>query len=153
MSVHTPFEEASGTVGVSIALPIPTRPLLVARGGAKKVYGDFPFFEAATIGGEGSTRYMDTQRYAGDASLYASSELRIPITRFQFVVPLRVGILGIAEPGRVYDHGSSPGGWHPRTGEGFWAGMRGTSSVVTLAWTTEPGHGGPQIRLGLNDAR
>lgn len=153
MSVRTPFEEASGTLGLSIALPIPTHPLLVARGGAKKVYGAFPFFEAATIGGEGSTRYMDTQRYAGDASLYASSELRIPVTRFQFVVPLRVGILGLAEAGRVYDHGSSPGGWHPRTGEGIWVGMRGVSSVVTFAWTTEPGHGGPALRLGLNDVR
>jgi hypothetical protein len=153
MSVRTPFEEASSTLGVSIALPIPLRPLLVARAGGMKVYGNFPFFEAATLGGEGSTRYMDPQRYAGDASLYASSELRIPITRFQFVVPLRVGILGLAEAGRVYDHGNSTGGWHPRTGEGIWVGMRGVSSVATLAWTTEPGHGGPVLRLGLNDAR
>ena len=153
LSVRTPFEAATATIGVSFALPLPTRPLLVVRAGGKKVYGDFPFFEAATIGGEGSNRYMDAQRYVGDASLYASSELRIPVARLQLVLPLRVGILGLAEAGRVYDRGSSPGSWHPRTGEGIWVGMPGVSSVLTLVRTTEPGHAGLQLGLGLSDIR
>ena len=83
----------------------------------------FRSIEAATIGGEGTTRYMDTQRYAGDASLYATSELRIPLAQFKLVVPLRAGIIGLAEAGRVYVDGSSPGGWHSRTGEGMWFGQ------------------------------
>lgn len=153
LDVRSPFEAATATIGATIALPMPTHPLFVARAGGKKVSGDFPFFEAASIGGEGTTRYMDTQRYAGDGSVYASSELRIPVAQFQFVAPLRVGILGLAEAGRVYDHGSSPGGWHARTGEGVWIGMHAVSSVVTLARTTEPGHGGLQLRLGLDVPR
>ena len=153
MSVRAPFEVASVGLGSSNVLGIPTHPLLVVRAGGKKVYGDFPFYEAATIGGEGTTRYMDTQRYAGDASIYATSELRIPVADFRFVLPLRVGVMGLAEAGRVYEGGSSPGGWHQRTGEGLWLGMRGVASVITLARTTEPGHTGLQLRFGLNDAR
>jgi hypothetical protein len=58
---------------------------------------------------------MDPQRYAGDAALYATSELRVPLARFNFVLPLRAGIVGVAEAARVYVGGSSPGGWHART--------------------------------------
>jgi hypothetical protein len=63
---------------------------------------------------------------------------------------LRAGILGIAEAGRVYVGGSSPGGWHTRTGEGIWLGAANASPVVTLTRTTEPGQTGLRLGLGLN---
>src|SRR6185436_1237387 len=125
------------------------QPMLVVRVGGKKLYGDFPFFEAATIGGEGTTRYMDTQRYSGDASMYGTSELRIPVARFQWVIPWQVGLIGLVEAGRVYVDGQSPGGWHARTGEGVWFGRRDAPTVVTVTRTTEPGYGGLLVRLGL----
>ncbi|HYV95925.1 MAG TPA: hypothetical protein VE967_00570 [Gemmatimonadaceae bacterium] len=150
MDVRRAFEIAALTAGASITLPIPTHPFLVARAGGKKLFGDFPFFEAATIGGEGTTRYMDTERFAGDGSLYASTELRIPVAHFSLVTPLRVGIIGIAEAGRVFVDGSSPTGWHTRSGEGVWIGRGDASSVVTFTRTTEPGHAGIHVRLGLN---
>src|SRR5207247_953796 len=112
MDVRSPF--AVATVAVGTALSLPFGSILVVRTGGKKLYGEFPFYEAATIGSNGTMRSMDTQRYAGDASLYGTSELRIPVARLNLLVPLRVGIVGVAEAGRVYDHGSSPGGWHPR---------------------------------------
>jgi hypothetical protein len=133
-----------------VTIPVATHPLLVVRTGGKKLNGDFPFYEAAAIGGEGTTRYMDPQRYAGDASLYATSELRIPVARFTVLLPLRAGILGIAEAGRVYVGGSSPGGWHTRTGEGIWLGAIDASPVVTFTRTTEPGQTGLRLGLGLN---
>jgi len=149
MDVRSAFEAASVTMGTSLTLPVPAHPLLVVRAGGKKLYGNFPFFEAATIGGEGTTRYMDTQRYAGDASVFGTTELRIPLARFKLLAPLTAGVLGLAEAGRVYDGGSSPGGWHARTGEGLWFGRAGTSPVVTIARTTEPGHTGLRLGLGL----
>ncbi len=150
MDVRSPFEEVAAAVATSVTVPVPTHPLFIVRAGGKKLYGDFPFYEAAAIGGEGTTRYMDPQRYAGDASLYATSELRIPLARFTVLLPLRAGVLGVAEAGRVYVGGSSPGGWHSRTGEGIWVGRADASPVVTLTRTTEPGHTGLQLGLGLN---
>ncbi|MEP6493532.1 MAG: hypothetical protein ABJF01_12685 [bacterium] len=150
MDVRSAFETTALTISAANTLPVPTQPLLVVRTGAQKVYGDFPFYEAATIGGEGTTRYMDPERYAGDASLFATSELRIPLAHFTLLLPLRAGILGLAEAGRVYDHGSSPGGWHPRLGEGIWIGRGNDSPVVTFTYTTEPDHPGIHVRFGLN---
>ena len=70
MDVRSAFEVASASLGASITLPLPAR--AVPRSfapEARRSTATFPFYEAATIGGDGTTRYMDTQRYAGDASL------------------------------------------------------------------------------------
>jgi len=150
MDVRAPFETADLTLAASTTLPVATHPLLVARAGGRKVFGDAPFFEAATIGGEGTMRYMDTERYAGDASFYATTELRLPLARFKLLMPLRAGILGLAEAGRVYVDGNSPGGWHSRAGGGVWLGRGDASPVLTLTHTNEPGHGGVHLRFGLN---
>lgn len=150
MDVHSPFEKAAVTLATSLTVPVPTHPLLVVRTGGQKVYGDFPFYDGAAIGGDGTTRYMDPRRYVGDASLYATSELRVPLVRFNLLLPLRAGVVGIAEAGRVYVRGSSPGGWHSRTGEGIWLGRIGASPVITLTRTTEPGQTGIRFGLGLN---
>jgi hypothetical protein len=150
LDVRSAFEVAVVSVGSSITVPVPTRPLLIVRTGAKTLHGAFPFYEAAAIGGEGTTRYLDPQRYAGDASLYATSELRIPLAEFKLMIPLRAGIMGVAEAGRVYDDGNSPGGWHSTTGEGIWFARGNASPVVTLIRTTEPRHTRLQLGLGLN---
>jgi hypothetical protein len=150
LDVRSAFEAASASIGASITLPIPAQPFLVVRAGGKKVYGDFPFYEAATIGGDGSMRYMDTQYYAGDASLYGTSELRIPLVRFNALMPLRAGIMGLAEAGRVHLDGASPGGWHSRAGGGIWFGRGDASPVVTLVRTTEKRRSGFQLGFGLN---
>jgi hypothetical protein len=150
MDVHSAFEVAAVNIGTSITLPLPTQPLVLIRTGGRKLYGQFPFFEAATIGGDGTLRYMDTERYAGDASLYATSELRIPLAHFTFLIPVRAGVLGIAEAGRVYVNGGSPGGWHPITGGGLWFAYGHASPTATITRTTEPGFTGIHLGLGLN---
>lgn len=150
LDVEKPFSKLTATAGTSITIPVPLLPLFIIRTGAEKLYGDFPFHEAATIGGQGSTRYMDTQRFSGDAAMYASSELRVPLAKFHFIVPVRAGVLGLAEGGRVYYHGESPGGWYSRTGEGVWFGRGEASPVVTISRTTEPNHKGWHVRFGLN---
>jgi hypothetical protein len=150
MDVRSGFEDMAITIGTSFTVPIPTHPLVVVRAGGRKLYGDFPFYEAATLGGPGSMRYMDTQRYAGDASLYGTSEIRLPLAHFQLVIPVRMGVVGLAEAGRVYTNTASPGGWHSRTGEGIWFGRGNASPVLTFIRTTEPGHTRLRIALGLN---
>ncbi len=150
LDVRSAFSVLAFTMGSSLTLPIPSQPLLVVRAGGAKLFGDFPFFQAATIGGGGTTRYMDPQRYAGDASVYATSELRIPLARFRLMMPIRMGVLGLGEAGRVYDNGRSPGGWHTRTGAGVWFGRGNASPVLTVTRTSEPGHTGLALRFGLN---
>jgi hypothetical protein len=150
LSLRSAFEDAALTMSASSALPLPTHPLLIVRAGGKKVFGDFPFYEAAAIGGPGTMRYIDTQRYSGDASLFATSELRVPLAHFKLFAPMRVGVLGVAEAGRVYVDGNSPDGWHALAGGGIWLGRGNASPVLTLTHTSAPGQGGVHLRFGLN---
>ncbi len=146
---RSPFEVAALALGASFEIPIPTRPLFVARAGGKKLFGDFPFYEAATLGGNETTEFIDSQRYAGDGSLYATSELYIPLARFLLFIPVRAGVTGLAESGRVYDKGSSPGGWHSTAGGGIWIGRVYGSEMLSLVQTNGV-ESGLQLRLGLS---
>ena len=121
----------------------------MVRGGARKVFGDYPFNEAAFIGGMTTVRTLVLQRYAGDASLNGTAELRIPVARFPLVVPLDVGLFGFFDAGRVYLEGESPGGWHTATGAGFWVGVLDPSTAISVAWTNTSGDGAVLIRAGL----
>ena len=137
--VEDAFSQVSGSATTFLELPIPTHPILAFRGGGRKVWGDAPFYEAAFIGGRGTVRGMDAQRYAGDASIYGTGELRIPVASFRFPIPLDVGLLGFMDTGRVYVNGESPGGWHSVAGGGLWFGIidRATGFSVTLTNSDE----------------
>ena len=63
------------------------------------------------------------QRFAGDAAVYATAELRIPVATFTILLPLNTGLLATQDIGRVYVNGDSPGGWHNAFGAGFWIGF------------------------------
>jgi hypothetical protein len=148
--VKSAYTSIGMMAGTSVTIPVVLRPLLVVRGGAGKVFGEFPFFDAIFLGSGGPLRYMDPQRYAGDAGVYATSELRIPVTRFNFLMPIRMGVLGVTEGGRVYVDGESPGGWHSQYGAGIWFSRGHSLPVITLARTTEQGHKTFKFRFGLN---
>ena len=53
-----------------------SRALLALRVGGEHVAGSFPFQEAAYIGGADNVRGLDTDRFAGDASVFSNIELR-----------------------------------------------------------------------------
>ena len=137
--VERAFSTVGGFATAFVELPLPRKPVLAFRGGGRRVFGDAPFHEAAFIGGRGTVRGMDAQRYAGDASLYGTSELRIPLGRSRFILPVDIGILGFYDTGRVWMDGDSPGGWHNVVGGGFWFGILdpGTGVSVTLTNSRE----------------
>ena len=147
--VTSPFGRVSAAVGTLVRLPIPTHPVVVLRAGGVKVFGDFPFHEAAFIAGGHTVRFLDAQRYAGDASLYGTAELRIPVLAFSLVLPFDIGLVGLADAGRVYLKGRSPGGWHQSVGGGVWLGIPETGMIVTVAATTEQGRFGLRLHSGL----
>ena len=116
------YESLDGFAAAYFTLPAPKLPVLAFRAGGKKLWGPAPYFDAAFLGGSETFRTEERQRYAGDASLYGSAELRVPIAKFPFILPLDVGALGFADAGRVYLNGQSPGAWHSAAGGGLWVG-------------------------------
>lgn len=102
-----------------VPVPLPLEPVLAVRLGARRAWGDFPIHGAARIGGSGSLRGYRWQRFAGDAALYGSAELRVPLFRANlYLARGRLGVIGLADAGRVYMDGASPGDWHTGHGAG-----------------------------------
>ncbi|MEM0961535.1 MAG: BamA/TamA family outer membrane protein, partial [Bacteroidota bacterium] len=98
---------AYGRVGGEAALYVPFRLqpqlTLALRASGEHVFGGFPFFDAAVIGGPSSLRGYRRQRFAGRTAAMASAELRAKVLDLDiYVLPLQVGLLGFADAGRVW---------------------------------------------------
>ncbi len=119
------------------------------RAGGRKVWGDAPYFHLAYIGGDESLRGWVRQRFAGDASLYGSGELRIDLFNYRVVFPSTVGVLGLVDAGRVWVDGDSPGDWHSGYGGGIWIALRGTRSVLSVVYATSDEDEGVYVNVGF----
>lgn len=106
---------------------------LALRVAGEKVWGKYPFFESAFIGGEPTVRGFERQRFAGDASLYGNAELRFFLTKFNFLVPGAMGLSVMGEGGRVYLQGESSNLWHTAVGGGIWLALIKSSFTVSIS--------------------
>jgi hypothetical protein len=133
LDVATAFSSVSlvGTTYLT-AGKLPLEPTLALRVGAQRVFGTYPFFEAAHIGGRESLRGLTTRRYAGDAAVYGNSELRLKLNQ-------NWGVLGLADVGRVFLEGESSNQWRAAVGGGIWiAPLTGNHMIsATLAGSGE----------------
>ena len=137
--VTTHYEAVDGWAAAFFTLPVAKKPVLALRAGGKKLWGPFPYFDAAFVGGSETFRAEERQHWAGDASAYGTTELRIPVAKFPFILPLDVGAIGFGDAGRVYLNGQSPGGWHTAAGGGFWVGYLNPGTNLTVLFTNRKG--------------
>ncbi|MEZ4698993.1 MAG: BamA/TamA family outer membrane protein [Rhodothermales bacterium] len=99
---------------------------LASRVGAAHLFGDFPFFEANTIGGRSTVRGWRSNRFAGRTSAYANTELRAKLADFSTYIAIgHLGALGFFDVGRVWTEADPSAGrvWHPGYGGGLWLDM------------------------------
>jgi hypothetical protein len=136
--VESPFSEISALATTYIKIPILTGPTLALRGGAKKVFGDAPYYEAAFVGGRSSLRALHRQRFAGDAALHGTTELRVPLFNLNYILPWNFGAIGFMEGGRVYVDGESPGTWHSAQGYGGWIGLVNPNWSIQILRSNRP---------------
>ncbi|MGQ0649442.1 MAG: BamA/TamA family outer membrane protein [Gemmatimonadaceae bacterium] len=134
-SLTSAFHRVGATASTYLPMPGPKNTVLALRAGGEKIFGEFPYYESAFIGGSRTLRSARYHRFAGDASLFGTSELRVPVARVPLILPWDVGLLGFAETGRVFVDGRSPGGWHSAVGGGFWIGVLGPSTGVSVLFT------------------
>jgi hypothetical protein len=123
---------AFGMADASVSAYIPlSRPTLALRASAQRAFGNFPIQEAAMMGGRTTLRGYRWQRFAGDAALVGNAEIRAPITRVELLVRGDLGIIALADAGRVWMNGVSSGGWHHSFGGGLsFASLSKAVSVV-----------------------
>jgi hypothetical protein len=134
LDVVDAFGEMHADVATSVSAPgAPLQPALALHVGAKRVWGRFPFQEAAYIGDASTVRLGRQNRYAGEAALFAQSELRLFLTRFYFLAPADFGVLGLADLGRVFLDGEESDRWHAAGGGGVWASFLDRAFMVRLS--------------------
>ncbi len=134
-NLKTGFQQITASAATYFPLSLPPHAVLAVHGGGEKLFGAYPFYEAAYIGGSRTVRTIHHHQFLGDASVFGGAELRVPLARFAFVLPLDLGAIGWFDAGRVYLHGASPGGWHSAAGAGFWLGVLSPATGITVSLT------------------
>lgn len=128
----TPFGRLRAQAATYV--PVGARgPSLAFRAGGETAVGDFPFQEAAFLGGFTTLRGFQNQRFAGDASVFGSAEARQPVGQVRLITRGRLGVLGLVDAGRVYVDGESDGGWHTAVGGGMYFETVGRVLGLTYA--------------------
>jgi hypothetical protein len=139
-------ESYGGIDGEGAAYIGAARAHLALRVGGRKLWGPFAWLAAAFIGGRAAGAYRPN-RFAGDASLYGSAELRVWITNFMTpVVPLRLGAFGFAETGRVWYEDEDSRTWHGSYGGGLL--FQPLGAPITLHATVATGDEGTRFYFG-----
>ena len=109
-------------------------PVVAVRLGAQRVWGAFPYDEAAFLGGQRSLRGYQYQRFAGEAMLYGSAEVRVPIAEvLEHWVPTGIGVFALADMGRVWVEGEESTKLHAAGGGGMWLSFFEERNTVSLA--------------------
>ncbi len=108
---------------------------LALRGGGAKVWGMFPFHEAAYLGGATTLRGFSENRFAGDAAVYGNAELRVRLTTVRIIFPLGFGVHGLGDVGRVWSD-LDPSGTddlHTAVGGGIWFSLMGPANTLSFS--------------------
>jgi outer membrane protein assembly factor BamA len=122
---------------------------LALRAGAKQLFGTYPFYEAAYLGGAPSLRGLRLQRYAGDAMVHGGADLYIPVTKAFLLVPGEIGVFGLADFGRVYLDGERSDRWHRGFGGGVYFVSPNRNNSLELSVAKSEGRTGVYLKLGL----
>ncbi len=147
--VQSTFGETYGEVSTYLTAKIPARPTLALRVGGSKVWGSYPFFEAAFVGGSSTVRGLREHRYVGDAAAWGNAELRLDLGRYYVVLPGRWGLLGVADAGRVWLAGESSDTWHHGFGGGLWFAPLARNNTVSAVVARSEGRTGFYFRGGF----
>ena len=122
--------ETFGGIDGSVAGYIGNQRLVFAtRVGGRALWGEYPWFESASIG-KGVRGYY-TGRYRGDSSLFGNAELRFWLgSRKRGALPLRYGLTAFGESGRVWYGEEDSNKWHTGYGGGLIIQMMGTPMAL-----------------------
>ena len=146
------WEKATGAFGTAQAtastyLTPFDRLTFAVRGGAQVAWGDYPYFAAAYLGGRGSMRGYPQNRFAGDAAVFGSAEVRLSLFDLFMILPAEFGLWGLYDVGRVYHDDDVDDEWKDDKGGGFFLGFLDRSFVLTLGLAK--GDEGKRVYVGF----
>jgi hypothetical protein len=129
-----PFGRAHAEGSGYLSLPGERGPTLALRAGGVRALGDFPFQEAAYVGGSRTLRGYSHQRFAGDAAVHGNAELRAPLLHLNLGVRGDLGATALADAGRVFVDGEDSDRWHTSMGGGLWFAFLQRRAVASVLY-------------------
>jgi len=145
-AVH-PFGSISAEVSTYLSGGDPSSATLALRAGGAAVSGSVPFQELVYVGGGSTVRGYAEQRFAGRRGAYGNAELRLLAGRLSFG---DLGILGLADAGRVWIPGESSHRWHAAAGGGLWlAWQHRRDNTLSIAAAASPERTAIYVRAGF----
>lgn len=114
------FAKVSGDVVSYLTAKTFTDITLIFKVGGEVIFGDYPFYKGAALGGLKNLRGFPRDRFLGDKLLFGQSELRIYLASLNLFIPSKIGISGLGDIGRVFLKGEDSKKWHSTFGGGIW---------------------------------
>ncbi|MGH7538419.1 MAG: BamA/TamA family outer membrane protein, partial [Gemmatimonadales bacterium] len=130
-------------------LTVPGGPTLALRVAGSRVFGEYPFHEAAYLGGASTVRGFPENRFAGDAVLFGNAELRAGLGRVYALLPTEIGVFVLADMGRAYLEGETSDTWHGAAGGGLSFAFLNRASTLTIAVARSAERTGVFVRAGF----
>ena len=131
-------------------IPTPGRPVIAVRVGGERLFGMYPYQEAAYLGGGTDLRAFRNERFAGDGSVFANAELRIGLGEFFFQVPADFGVFGLVDTGRVFHDVDTDDSFHTAVGGGLWFAFAGRGNTVSVGFADSAEDRGFYVRAGFH---
>ena len=138
LDVNESYSKASFEIRNYLATDFITESTLALRIGGEKVWGNYPFYEAAFLGGNRNLRGYNRERFSGDAMLFAQAEIRPTISEIKIVLKGKLGLNLFAETGRVFATDIPSTKWHPSYGGGLWLSYLQKQFIVSLTVAKSP---------------
>jgi len=125
----------------------PPQATVALRAGLAAMGGTVPFHELVYLGGGTTIRGYPEQRFAGRSGAYANAELRM---RVVWLEAADVGVLGLADAGRVWGEADASRRWHTAAGGGLWfAWQHRRANTVSIAWARGAERAALYVRVGF----
>jgi hypothetical protein len=157
--VDSTFGSVAGSASAYLTPGGNRAPTLALRAGGQRVFGTYPFFEAAYLGGgiggitatmtEGTVRGLQQHRYAGNAVVFGNADLRLPVCHMRVILPGEWGLVTSGDVGRVYSNGEDSTQWHYSYGAGLWLAWLDRANALTLSYARSEGRNGFYVRVGF----
>ena len=110
-------------IRASLYLPfdVTAKVVLATHFGADKIFGDYEFFHALTLGGPNRLRGYRTDRFAGEARFFQATDLRLNLFNRMGSLPFHMGVYLSFDYGRVWyeEDPESADAWHTAYGGGL----------------------------------
>jgi len=137
--VQDSFSYIDAHVGAWFELSEPLLASLNVR--AKKVWGSFPYFEAAYVGGDDYPLGTRWNRWAGESSVGVLGSLRWTLMKMRGIFPGNLGVFGMVNAARVFVDGEDSSKWHPSYAGGLVLTAFDHASAIHLGVGTSPDSG------------